>query len=159
MRKFFIAAGLIVERITEQKWLVFVVATLAALIPATLLYDAASTTRESMDQFSHQFSNKLFTPPAVEHQAKSDAKTDAKKKREPALAEIIQAWPKLAPEAKTAILTIVHSAQENAMNEDAKPDVITSTTEPESEFPIPIDPLPPTPDANDTDAKPTTGSP
>ncbi|MFO0946976.1 MAG: hypothetical protein U1D30_13690 [Planctomycetota bacterium] len=132
MKKFFISAGMFVERVTEQKWIVFVVATIIAIVPATILYDAANSTRESMDQFSHQFSNNLFTPPAT---SKSPAKKEDGKK-DPALLEVTQAWPRLPAESRAAILTIVHAAKLDKSRKPEDKDVITTTAEPESEIPM-----------------------
>lgn len=117
MWRWVVAVGLALERFTHERRLVFVVVTLVALVPATMLYDQANRSTRGVRSLAANLGEKLLAPTARAASPESATQATADKDppvADPRLVEIIARWPSLSPELRQAVLAVVQSSQSSA---------------------------------------------
>lgn len=116
MRKLFVMIGLLLERMTQQQWFVFAVATLIALVPAMYVYDQANHTTLEMHRFAEGFSERLLKSHVAEREDAEALRQPLPTNKEDAgpedrqLAAIIDQWKDLDPDVRNAIAVLVENA-------------------------------------------------
>ena len=118
MWRWLVAVGLALERFTHERWLVFVVVTFVALIPATIIYDQANRSTQGVRSLAANLGERLLTPSA--HAAGPDTGPTAlenagKPIADPRLREVVATWPRLSPELQEAVLAVVKSARPDSV--------------------------------------------
>jgi hypothetical protein len=114
MRKLFVMTGLMLERLTQQQWFVFAVATLIALVPAMYVYDQANRTTLEMHRFAEGFSERLLESQVAEREnvdaPHHPTNNDHAGPEDRQLATILDQWKDLDPEVRHAIAILVQNA-------------------------------------------------